>query len=68
MALPKRRHAKARRNKRRSHWTPKGLSLTRCPQCAQAIVPHRVCPLCGHYRGRQVITVAAKADKGPQAR
>ena len=68
MALPKRRHAIARRNKRRSHWKPRLPGLTRCPQCAQAIVPHRVCPHCGTYRGRQILTIAAKDEKGPKAR
>jgi ribosomal protein L32 len=24
-------------------------------------VPHRVCPACGYYKGRQVITVTAGA-------
>jgi len=24
-------------------------------------VPHRVCPACGYYKGRQVITVTAEA-------
>jgi len=28
-----------------------------CPQCAALSVPHRVCPSCGWYNGRQVITV-----------
>ena len=63
MALPKRKHSQSRRNKRRSHWTlPKG-NLTTCPQCARAIRPHHVCPFCGSYRGRQVITVAKKDKK-----
>lgn len=58
MALPKRKHSQARRNKRRAHWTLPIRSLSRCPQCARAIVPHRVCPHCGSYRGRQVLSVA----------
>ncbi|HOK78627.1 MAG TPA: 50S ribosomal protein L32, partial [Verrucomicrobiota bacterium] len=29
----------------------------RCPQCAEPYIPHRVCPACGYYKGRQVITV-----------
>ena len=58
MALPKRKHCQARRNKRRSHLNLAVRSLTSCPQCARAIVPHRVCPHCGSYRGRQVVDVA----------
>jgi large subunit ribosomal protein L32 len=32
-----------------------------CPQCAAPYVPHRVCPACGFYKGRQVMTVKAAA-------
>jgi large subunit ribosomal protein L32 len=35
--------------------------LNQCPQCAAPYVPHRVCPSCGFYKGRQVITVKATA-------
>ena len=31
--------------------------LTPCPQCAAPRLNHRVCPSCGFYKGRQVITV-----------
>ena len=63
MALPKRKHCQARRDKRRSHLhlTPGGL--TRCPQCASPMRSHRVCARCGFYRGRQVLTIAAKKEK-----
>jgi large subunit ribosomal protein L32 len=63
MALPKRKHSKARRDKSRTHWKLGLQSLTRCPQCAQPVRPHRVCAQCGYYRGRQVVVVASKEDK-----
>ena len=59
MALPKRKHCSARRDKRRSHWKAVVAGSTRCPQCARAIASHRVCPHCGFYRGRQVVRVAS---------
>lgn len=31
--------------------------LGKCPQCDAPAVPHRVCPACGYYKGRQVLTV-----------
>ncbi|NOZ77930.1 MAG: 50S ribosomal protein L32 [Acidobacteria bacterium] len=57
MANPKRRHSKARRDKRRAHdaLTSPGWSL--CPSCFEPKPPHRVCPHCGSYRGRTVIEV-----------
>jgi large subunit ribosomal protein L32 len=30
-----------------------------CPQCGANQEPHRVCPSCGYYRGRQVLTIQA---------
>lgn len=62
MALPKRKHSKARRDKSRTHWKLAVPHLTKCPQCARAILPHRVCPFCGHYRGRQVLAVPSKQE------
>ncbi len=32
-----------------------------CPQCSSPRQPHRVCPSCGYYNGRQVITVKSAA-------
>lgn len=63
MALPKRKHCQARRNKRRSHLNLPVKSLTRCPQCARPVLSHRVCPFCGMYRGRQVIEIAKKSGE-----
>jgi large subunit ribosomal protein L32 len=35
--------------------------LSKCPQCGEPYVPHRVCPACGFYKNRQVITVTSGA-------
>ena len=55
MANPKRRHSKARRDKRRSHDALPRMSLSICPNCQEAKLPHRVCPECGQYKGREVV-------------
>jgi large subunit ribosomal protein L32 len=62
MALPKRKHSKARRDKSRTHWKFALPNLTKCPQCARSIQPHRVCPFCGQYRGRQVLVIPSKPE------
>lgn len=55
MPNPKRRHSRARRDKRRAHdaLVPPGVSI--CPNCQERKLPHRVCPHCGHYKGREVV-------------
>jgi large subunit ribosomal protein L32 len=57
MALPKRRTSKTRRNKRRSHDRLNPLSLSICPQCHEPKLPHRVCPHCGTYKGKEIVEV-----------
>jgi large subunit ribosomal protein L32 len=56
MPLPKRRKTRSRRDQRRAHWkrvTPPANAS--CPQCHKPKLPHRVCPHCGTYAGRQVL-------------
>ena len=56
MAVPKRKTSKARRDKRKSanmKMTAPGLSI--CPQCHQPKLPHRVCPNCNYYDGKEII-------------
>ncbi|MGA2362007.1 MAG: 50S ribosomal protein L32 [Candidatus Aminicenantales bacterium] len=54
MPNPKRRHSPTRKGKRRAH---DGLVLPAfsvCPNCGNPKLPHRACPECGYYKGRQV--------------
>jgi len=34
-----------------------------CPRCGAPRLPHRVCPECGYYGDRQVITIKEKAKE-----
>ncbi|MCF8054863.1 MAG: 50S ribosomal protein L32, partial [Deltaproteobacteria bacterium] len=52
---PVKRHSRTRRNKRRSHDFLATPAASICPQCKNAKVPHRVCPVCGTYKGKTVI-------------
>ncbi|RMD93800.1 MAG: 50S ribosomal protein L32 [Calditrichaeota bacterium] len=54
MALPKRRHSKSRRDKRRTHWKVAAPTVVECDHCHQPKLPHRACPNCGYYGGRSV--------------
>jgi len=60
MAVPKAKTSKWRRDQRRAQSFFARLrvpSLTECRNCGERILPHRACPYCGHYRGREVIDV-----------
>ncbi|MBP0989867.1 MAG: 50S ribosomal protein L32 [Oscillospiraceae bacterium] len=55
---PKRRISKARRDKRRaSVWKLDTPAFSKCTQCGELKLPHRVCPNCGFYDGKEVVKV-----------
>lgn len=56
MAVPKKRTSSARRDKRRANHKAAKPRLNNCPRCHKPRLPHRVCPNCGTYAGREVIT------------
>ncbi|MCS7307960.1 MAG: 50S ribosomal protein L32 [Aquificaceae bacterium] len=61
MAVPKRKTSKWRRDQRRSqNFFSKlsTLSLSTCPNCGELIMPHRACPYCGYYKGREVVNLS----------
>jgi len=60
MPLPKKRHSSARGGKNRTHWKISKKSLVPCPQCKTLRAPHRICPVCGTYAGRQAIEIKTK--------
>ncbi|MFO7615622.1 MAG: 50S ribosomal protein L32 [Bacteroidales bacterium] len=55
MAHPKHRTSKQRRNKRRTHYKAIPAQLSTCSNCGATVQYHRVCPECGHYRGKLAI-------------
>ncbi|HID94511.1 MAG TPA: 50S ribosomal protein L32 [Candidatus Latescibacteria bacterium] len=55
MALPKRKTSKSRRDNRRAHWKVDPPVVAICSHCHQPKLPHRICPNCGYYDGKQVI-------------
>ena len=63
MGVPKQKHTKSRRNKRRMHIFIKAPALTTCSKCGKKTLPHTVCSNCGYYKGREVIDVLKKLNK-----
>jgi large subunit ribosomal protein L32 len=59
MGVPKRRVSKMRLRTRKASHRPKVPQLSVCGQCGTRVRPHRICPSCGYYKGRQVVSVTA---------
>ena len=60
MGVPKRKPSTSRQKMRRAYNSVLKLpQISKCSQCAEPHVPHRVCPACGYYKGRQVLTINA---------
>jgi len=55
--VPKRKVSPGRRDRRRAHDALKLSNLVQCSNCGELRLPHRVCPNCGFYQGREVIEV-----------
>ena len=55
--LPKQKQSRTRRDKRRTHDSLKAANTVQCSNCGEMRLPHRVCPNCGFYKGREVIEV-----------
>jgi large subunit ribosomal protein L32 len=61
MAVPKKKTSKSRKNMRRAHDFLTTPSLSVCPECKAPKLPHRVCPSCGIYKGKDVAGAVKKA-------
>lgn len=56
-ALPKQRISRHRQGNRRRHHHIALPHLVACRHCGEQKQSHHVCPSCGMYNGRQVITI-----------
>jgi large subunit ribosomal protein L32 len=57
---PKRKHSQGRRDRRRAHDALTARTLLVCSNCGEMRLQHTVCPKCGHYKGREILS---KEDK-----
>lgn len=57
MAVPRRRHSRARRDRARTHKKLVARVLVTCADCGAPKASHRICPACGKYKGVSYKTV-----------
>lgn len=62
MAVPQHKVSKTRKRLRRSHNALTAVGTTKCPNCGEAIRPHRVCPNCGFYKGKEEVKIEKDAE------
>ncbi|MFL5895664.1 MAG: 50S ribosomal protein L32 [Thermoleophilaceae bacterium] len=55
MAVPKRKQSHSRTSKRRATHKISPPRVSACPNCGSPRLPHRVCPNCRTYAGREVV-------------
>ncbi len=61
--LPKKKTSKSRQGRRRAHLSIGVPNLIVCSQCRSPKPSHQACPVCGTYRGREVLNVTARAAR-----
>ena len=61
--LPKKKTSKSRQGRRRTHLSVRTPNLVLCTQCRSPRPSHQACPICGTYRRREVLNVAARAAR-----
>jgi large subunit ribosomal protein L32 len=59
MAVPKQKQSHARTAQRRAQHKVAAQATNSCPHCHSPRLPHRVCPVCGNYKGREVIATGS---------
>jgi large subunit ribosomal protein L32 len=59
MAVPKQKQSRSRTAKHRAQHKLGAPAYNLCPQCHSPRLPHRVCPVCGSYKGREVVAQSA---------
>ncbi|MBL4750835.1 MAG: 50S ribosomal protein L32 [Amylibacter sp.] len=62
MAVPKSKITRSRRGQRRSHDALVATNPNECGNCGELKRPHHVCPECGHYADREVISMVDDID------
>ncbi|MFH1771530.1 MAG: 50S ribosomal protein L32 [Candidatus Omnitrophota bacterium] len=67
MAHPKRKQSHSRTRKRRTHQKISVPLLVSCTECKRLKPAHTVCPFCGYYRKKEIITIKKK-DKSKKKR
>lgn len=59
--LPKQKKSKCRTRTRRAHHALRPITLSPCPKCGKAKLPHAACGVCGYITAK-VMLPASEAE------
>lgn len=57
MAVPRNRTSNAKKGSRSAHSALKPKSFSKCSNCGAKKMPHRICPACGYYSKREIVSI-----------
>ncbi len=63
MAVPKRKTTPSRKGMRRSHHALKKSNMVECDNCGELKLPHHICPSCGFYNKKEVVSKTEEIDE-----
>lgn len=67
MSVPAKRRPRSEGGGRAGHHALKKKILSSCSHCKKEIPLHQICPFCGYYKGREVIHIKLKKEKGKKS-
>ncbi len=66
MAVPKKKISRSRRGNRRSHDALRLNSVVECENCGAEKLPHHVCPSCGYYNKKKVVSLKKSTENSKE--
>ncbi|HOE74378.1 MAG TPA: 50S ribosomal protein L32 [bacterium] len=57
MAEPKKKLSSTRSGNRRAHRALKAINASKCANCGEKVIQHKLCPGCGFYKGKKVLDI-----------
>ncbi|MGC8981833.1 MAG: 50S ribosomal protein L32 [Minisyncoccia bacterium] len=63
MVVPAKHTSRSKVRRRRSQIFLEKKNFVRCKQCNNLILPHRICPFCGFYKGKKYLEIKEEKKK-----
>ncbi len=63
MGLPSKKRTPRSKRERNANISLKTVATGKCEKCGSPMLPHRACPGCGQYRGKQAVNVEKRTNR-----